>query len=56
MTYPDKNKLMALYTDVSDTCIGAYLTQPCQEKEGLIAGLNEEIPVYFLSHRLSSTQ
>ena len=56
LTYPDLNRPMVLYTDASEQCIGACLTQPCPEKEGPVPGIPEEVPVYFLSHRLSPTQ
>ena len=56
LIYPDLSKPMVLYTDASDQCIGACLTQPCSEKEGLIPGIPEETPIYFLSHKLSSTE
>ena len=29
LAYPNMNKPMTLYTDASDLCIGACLTQPC---------------------------
>jgi hypothetical protein len=48
LAYPDTNKPYVLYTDASDSCIGACLTQ--QTEEG------EEKPIYFLSHKLSDTQ
>ena len=54
--YPDMNKPMILYTDTSDQCVGACLTQPCPEKDGSVLGIQEEIPIYFLSHKLRSTQ
>ena len=47
LTYPDTNKPYVLYTDASDSCIGACLTQ---ETDG------EEKPIYYLSHKLSQTQ
>ena len=47
LTYPDPNKPYFLYTDASDTSIGACLAQ---ESEG------EEKPIYFLSHKLSRSQ
>ena len=47
LVYPDPNKPYTLYTDASDTCIGACLTQTCD---------GEEKPIYYLSHKLSRTQ
>ena len=48
LAYPDVSKPFILYTDASDLCIGACLTQQNE--------LDEEEPVYFLSHKLSDTQ
>lgn len=48
LVYPNTNKPYVLYTDASDSCIGACLTQETDE--------GEEKPVYFLSHKLSATQ
>ena len=48
LSYPDMTKDFTLYTDASDTCIGACLTQIDEE--------DEEVPVYFVSHKLSDTQ
>lgn len=48
LAYPDTNKPYVLYTDASNTCIGACLTQ---RTDG-----NEEKPIYFLSHKLTPTQ
>jgi len=48
LTYSDPNKPYVLYTDSSDSCIGACLTQKTDE--------GEEKPIYFLSHKLSPTQ
>lgn len=56
LAYPDMNKPMILYTDASDQCIGASLTQPCPEKDGPVPGVPEEIRIYFLSQKLTSTQ
>ena len=56
LIYPDFSKPMVLYTDASDQCIGACLTQLCPEKEGPVPGIPEEIPIYFLSHKLSPTE
>ena len=47
LSYPDSNVPYVLYTDASDTCIGACLTQVCE---------GEEKPIYYLSHKLSRTQ
>ena len=41
-----------MYTDASDTCIGAVLTQKGEDAEGK----KVEKPIYFLSHKLSDTQ
>ena len=56
LAYPDLSKPMVLYTDASDRCIGAVLMQPCPDKDGPVPGVPEEVPLYFLSHRLSETQ
>ena len=48
---PDLNKSMVLYADVSDQCIGAYLTQPCPERDSLVPGIPEEIPTYCHTSR-----
>ena len=48
LAYPDTNKPYVLYTDASNTCIGACLTQKTDQ--------GEEKPIYFLSHKLSPTQ
>ena len=56
LAYQDLSRPMILYTDASDQCIGACLTQPCPERDGPIPGVPEEVPIYFLSHKLSPTQ
>ena len=47
LVYPDSNKPYVLYTDASDTCIGACLMQECDK---------DEKPIYYLSHKLSRSQ
>ena len=56
LAYPDMNKPMILYTDASDQCIRACLTQPYPENDGPVPRIPEEIQINFLSHKLSSTQ
>ena len=34
----------------------ACLTQPCPNKDGPVPEIHEEIPIYFLSHKLSPTE
>ncbi|OOZ03087.1 hypothetical protein BOW22_11585, partial [Solemya velum gill symbiont] len=48
LSFPKLNRDFILYTDSSDTCIGAVLTQ--------LDDNEEEKPIYFLSHKLSDTQ
>ena len=48
LAYPDTNKPYVLYTDASNNCIGACLTQKTDDED--------EKPIYFLSHKLSQTQ
>ena len=47
LVYPNYNKPYTLYTDASDTCIEACLTQTCD---------SDEKPIYYLSHKLSKSQ
>ena len=56
LAYPDINKPYVLYTDASDTCIGACLTQPCEDGENILPNVRNEKPIYYLSHKLSDTQ
>ena len=52
LVYPDTQKPYVLYTDASDACIGAVLTQKGEDGEGK----EVEKPIYFLCHKLSDTQ
>ena len=53
LIYPDTQKPYVLYTDASNTCIGAVLTQRGEDGEGK----EVEKPIYlFFSHKLSDTQ
>ena len=56
LAYPDPNKPYVLYKDASDTCIGACLTQECEDESEFAPGAKTEKPIYFLSHKLSDSQ
>ena len=48
LAYPDPNKPYVLYTDASDNCVGACLTQPCDETNYIPNVVNEK-PIYYLN-------
>ena len=54
--YPDSNKMYFLYTDASQDCIGACLTQLCDDDNSADSRVRNEKPIYYLSHKLSDTQ
>lgn len=55
--YCNPNRPFILYTDASQMCIGACLTQMCNEDEsGKPLSTPIEKPIYYLSHKLSKTQ
>ena len=56
LAYPDTSKPYVLYTDASDTCIGACLTQMQEMKDAEGKVEEMEVPIYFLSHKLSHSQ
>ena len=56
LSYPDPNKPYTLYTDASNSCIGACLTQQCDDEVGILPNVKNEKPIYYLSHKLSRTQ
>ena len=51
LVYPDPQKPYVLYTDASDTCIGAVLTQQGKDENEK----DVEKPIDLLSHKLSNT-
>ena len=56
LAYPDPNKPYTLYTDASNSCIGACLTQQSDDAEQFLPNVKNEKPIYYLSHKLSKTQ
>ncbi|XP_060071985.1 uncharacterized protein LOC132551825 [Ylistrum balloti] len=56
LAYPDINQPYILYTDASDRCIGACLTQSAIGEKAFLPNIKNERPIYFLSHKLSDTQ
>ena len=56
LAYPDPNKHYTLYTDASNSCIGACLTQQSDDAEQFMPNVKNEKPIYYLSHKLSKTQ
>ena len=51
LAYPDPNKPYTLYTDASNSCIGACLTQTCDESDGILPNVKNDKPIYYLSHK-----
>ena len=58
LAYPDINLPYKLYTDASENCIGAALSQEQEDidEDGNGTGEMVEKPIYFLTHKLSPTQ
>ena len=56
LAYPDPNKPYTLYTDASKSCIGACVTQACEDEKNVLPKVKNEEPIYNLSHKLSKTQ
>ncbi|MCG7876478.1 MAG: DDE-type integrase/transposase/recombinase [Candidatus Thiodiazotropha taylori] len=56
LAYPDPNKPYTLYTDASNSCIGACLTQEFADEDFYLPNVKNEKPIYYLSHKLSKTQ
>ena len=46
VAYPDPNKPYTLYTDASNSYIGACLTQSCDENEEILPNVKNEKPIY----------
>lgn len=55
LAYPDPNKPYTLYTDASNSCIGACLIQQSDDQEPFLPNVKSEKPIYYLSHKLSKT-
>ena len=55
LAFPDPTKGYTLYTDASETAIGAVLVQKCDGEEW-VPGIPNEKPVYFLSRKLNPSQ
>ena len=47
LSFPDPSRAYSLYTDASDGCVGALLSQDFGQGEQ---------PIHYLSHKLSDTQ
>ena len=56
LAYPDPNKPYTLYTDASNSCIGACLTQEIDDEDDYLPNVKNEKPIYYLSHKLSRSQ
>ena len=49
LTYPDLSRPMVLYPDASEECMGAVLSQPCSDENGIAPGISEEISYLTVS-------
>ena len=56
LTYPDPNNPYILYTDASDECIGACLTQIHDNVDEKLSTTPCEKPNYYFSHKLTKSQ
>ena len=56
LAFPDVNKPYILFTDASDTCVGAILTQECNDDHQWLSNVPNIKPIVFLSHKLSDCQ
>jgi hypothetical protein len=56
LAYPDKNKPFIIYVDASQIAMGAVLVQDGPKDEKYLSSITGERPIYFLSHKLSSSQ
>ena len=54
--YPDISQSFKIYTDASDSAIGAVLVQDCGPEDSIVPGIPNEKPIHFYSHKLNKTQ